>query len=72
MTGENHEIPCEDRREVEDRRNQFKKMCKVDGTFLKVERDTVILRDGSRYTFVIEPTVPEIDDESLPPEAFKE
>ena len=62
-------IICENRKDLDEKRNTFKKYAKEKGIFLKVERDTVICRNQA-VTFVVEEI--EIDDEHLPDTAFKE
>lgn len=66
-----HTIPCLDRRDLERRRDGLKSTAIHEKLFLRMDGDTVVLENGNRYTFVVGSSVPEIDDESLPREAFK-
>ena len=65
-----YEIKCEDERDLEQRRDTFKGKMKEENLFMHCDRNTIILKNRSRYTFVVKPSVPDIDDEHLPKEAF--
>lgn len=64
-------IICANSKEQTEKRNTYKKYAKANGTFMRVERDTVVLKGGNSVTFVVN-EAPEIDDEHLPKEAFDE
>jgi hypothetical protein len=42
-------ILCADTKEQTEKRNAYKKFAKDNGTFLKVERNTVVLQAGIRF-----------------------
>ncbi|MFA5423154.1 MAG: hypothetical protein WC374_04795 [Phycisphaerae bacterium] len=59
------EVKCLDEKDREEKRVARKKQAKIDGEFLRCEGNTILLTGGDRITFVI-------DDEHLPPEAFRQ
>jgi hypothetical protein len=60
-----HIIPCQDRRDLEARRNTLKRAAKKDGVFLRCEGNTLHVKNGNSFTFVIEPSVPEFKDDPV-------
>lgn len=65
-------VECKDAKELEARRNNFKKTAKRENLFMRCEKNTVVLTNGHRYRFeIVEPESDDFDDEHLPPEAFE-
>ena len=62
-------ILCADQREIDTKRNQFKKAKKLTGEFIKCEGNTVFLKGVRTVTFTLGDTM-DFDDEHLPAEAF--
>jgi hypothetical protein len=57
-------ILCADAKEQTEKRNAYKKFAKGNGTFVKVDRNTVVLKGGDSVSFVIE-DVPKMDEEPI-------
>jgi hypothetical protein len=47
-------ILCADAKEQTEKRNAYKRFAKGNGTFVRVERNTVVLTGGDSVSFVIE------------------
>lgn len=70
MKPEDYTIPCKNQGDLEAKRNAKKRELKEAGTFSRAKKNTVYDTHGNTFTFYIEAEAPDIDDESLPKEAF--